>query len=168
MIAFFLNVQLFNKSTLIKYIYEWRQVWNRFSLNIRRGNKKRMDHRKWAWRIRFLHNHRSRERTYHWLLLAAPDNSPGRLLILSSLDEEISIDGELYHLAVHQYPDKIFPEGFKHLVEFNRNPFPLWIYQAGDFTVKKKVFMVHNSNTTFVVYDITSQREGALLRIFPL
>ena len=102
------------------------------------------------------------------MLVATPENSPGRLLILSSLDEEISINGELYQLAVHKYPEKIFPEGFKHLVEFNRNPFPLWVYQAGDFTVKKKVFMVHNSNTTFVVYDITSQREGALLRIFPL
>ena len=90
-------------------------------------------------------------RTYHGLLVATPENSPGRLLILSSLDEEISINGELYQLAVHKYPEKIFPEGFKHLVEFNRNPFPLWVYQAGDFTVKKKVFMVHNSNTTFVV-----------------
>ncbi|RXA21753.1 glycogen debranching protein [Methanosarcina sp. MSH10X1] len=107
-------------------------------------------------------------RTYHGLLVAAPENSPGRLLLLSTLDEEISINEELYKLAIHRYPEKIFPEGFKHLSEFNRIPFPLWVYQPGDFTVKKKVFMVHNSNTTFVLYDITSRREGALLRIFPL
>ncbi|MDQ1275998.1 MAG: hypothetical protein QG610_1573 [Euryarchaeota archaeon] len=107
-------------------------------------------------------------RTYHGLLVATPENSPGRLLLLSSLDEEISIDEEIYKLAVHRYPDTISPTGFTYLSEFVRNPFPLWVYQPGDFTVKKKVFMVHNSNTTYVLYDVTSRREGALLRIFPM
>jgi len=107
-------------------------------------------------------------RTYHGLLVATPENSPGRLLLLSSLDEEISIDEEIYKLAVHRYADTISPTGFTYLSEFVRNPFPLWVYQPGDFTVKKKVFMVHNSNTTYVLYDVTSRREGALLRIFPL
>ncbi|WP_410510054.1 amylo-alpha-1,6-glucosidase [Methanosarcina hadiensis] len=107
-------------------------------------------------------------RTYHGLLVATPENSPGRLLLLSSLDEEISIDEELYRLAVHKYPDTISPTGFSYLSEFSRNPFPQWVYQPGDFTVKKKVFMVHNSNSTYILYDITSRREGALLRIFPL
>ncbi len=107
-------------------------------------------------------------RTYHGLLVAAPENSPGRLLLLSSLDEEISINEELYKLAVHKYPDTICPQGFKHLSEFVRDPFPLWVYEPGDFTVKKKVFMIHNSNTTCVLYDITSRREGAFLKIFPL
>ena len=107
-------------------------------------------------------------RTYHGLLVAAPENSPGRLLLLSSLDEEISINEEVYRLATHKYPDNICPSGFNYLSEFTRNPFPLWVYQPGDFILKKKVFMVHNNNTTFVLYDITSGKEGALLRIYPL
>lgn len=107
-------------------------------------------------------------RTYHGLLVAAPENSPGRLLLLSTLDEEISIGEEIYKLAVHKYPDTVSPTGFNYLSEFVRNPFPQWVYQPGDFTVKKKVFMAHNSNTTYILYDITSRREGALLRIFPL
>jgi predicted glycogen debranching enzyme len=107
-------------------------------------------------------------RTYHGLLVATPENSPGRLVLLSSLDEEISINEEIYKFAVHKYPDTICPAGFEYLSEFIRNPFPLWVYQAGDFTVKKKVFMVHNSNTTCVLYEITSRREGSLLKIFPL
>ncbi len=107
-------------------------------------------------------------RTYHGLLVAAPENSPGRFLLLSSLDEEISINEEIYKLAAHKYPDAISPAGFKYLTEFIHTPFPLWVYQPGDFTVKKKVFMVHNSNTTCVLYDVESRKEGALLRIFPL
>lgn len=46
-------------------------------------------------------------RTYHGLLVATPENSPGRLLLLSSLDEEISVNEEVYKLAVHKYPDTI-------------------------------------------------------------
>jgi predicted glycogen debranching enzyme len=107
-------------------------------------------------------------RTYHGLLVAAPENSPGRVLLLSSLDEEISINEEVYQLATHKYMDDVSPTGFNYLSKFILAPFPLWVYQPDAFTVKKKVFTVHNSNTTCVLYDITSRKEGALLRIFPL
>lgn len=107
-------------------------------------------------------------RTYHGLLVVAPENSPGRFVLLSSLDEEISINKDVYRLSTHKYPDTVFPSGFRYLSKFILVPFPLWVYQPGDFTIKKKVFMVHNSNTTCILYDIRSRREGALLRIFPL
>ncbi len=107
-------------------------------------------------------------RTYHGLLVAAPENSPGRFVLLSSLDEEVSINNEVYQLATHKYPGTVFPSGFRYLSKFILIPFPLWVYQPGDLTIKKKVFMIHNSNTTCILYDIRSRREGALLRIFPL
>ncbi|AKB27522.1 Putative glycogen debranching enzyme, archaeal type, TIGR01561 [Methanosarcina siciliae T4/M] len=107
-------------------------------------------------------------RTYHGLLVAAPENSPGRLLLLSSLDEEISTGGEVYRLATHKYPGTVSPTGFNYLSKFILAPFPMWVYQPGAFTVKKKVFMVHNNNTTCVVYDIRSRKEDAILRIFPM
>jgi len=110
-------------------------------------------------------------RTYHGLLVAAPENSPGRFLLLSSLDEEIAVSSdneEIYKLAAHKYPDAVSPTGFEHLSEFIYDPFPVWIYEPGDFTVKKIVFTIHNSNTTCVLYDITSRKEEVLLRIFPL
>jgi predicted glycogen debranching enzyme len=109
-------------------------------------------------------------RTYHGLLVAAPENSPGRFLLLSSLDEEINSNDnkEIYKLAAHKYPEVVSPTGFEYLSEFIYDPFPVWIYEHEDFTMKKIVFMVHNSNTTCILYDITSRKEGALLRIFPL
>jgi len=110
----------------------------------------------------------ARTRTYHGLLVAAPQNYPGRYLLLSSLDEEISTSEETYKLATHKYPGIISPTGFNYLSEFFQNPFPTWTYHPGDLTVKKTVFMVRNSNTTCVLYDIESRREEALLRIFPL
>ncbi|HEY3361653.1 MAG TPA: amylo-alpha-1,6-glucosidase [Methanosarcina sp.] len=107
-------------------------------------------------------------RTYHGLLVAAPENSSGRFVLLSSLDEEISINENVYRLATHKYPGTVFPSGFSYLSRFILTPFPLWIYHPDTFTVKKKVFTIHNSNTTCIIYDIRSRREGALLRIFPL
>jgi predicted glycogen debranching enzyme len=107
-------------------------------------------------------------RTYHGLLVAASEDPSGRFLLLSSLDEEVSINEEIYKLAAHKYPDIISPAGFNYLSEFITNPFPLWVYQPGDFTVKKRVFMVHKSNTACILYEVTSRREGALLRIYPL
>jgi len=110
----------------------------------------------------------ARTRTYHGLLVAAPENYPGRYLMLSSLDEEISTNEEIYKLATHKYPGTVSPEGFNYLSEFFQNPFPTWVYHPGGITVKKTVFMVRNSNTTCVLYDIKSRREEALLRIYPL
>jgi len=110
-------------------------------------------------------------RTYHGLLVASLKNAPGRVLLLSSLDEEISINEEIYRLANHKFPDTISPTGFNYLSEFVLTPFPIWVYKPGAFTVNKKVFTVHNSSndsTTCVLYDVTSGKEGALLRIFPL
>lgn len=107
-------------------------------------------------------------RTYHGLLVASPEKSPGRFVLLSSLDEEISINKEVYRLATHKYPDAVFPSGFNYISKFILVPFPLWVYQSGDFTIKKKIFMIHDSNTTCILYDIRSRREGAVLKIFPL
>jgi len=107
-------------------------------------------------------------RTYHGLLVAAPENLPGRFLLLSSLDEEVSSTEEIYRLATHKYQDTIFPMGFNYLSKFVLDPFPLWVYQSEIFTVKKRVFTIHNSNTTCILYDINSRKEGTLLRIFPL
>ncbi len=56
-------------------------------------------------------------RTYHGLLVAAPENSPGRFVLLSSLDEEISTDEEIYKLAVHKFTDTVSPTGFNCLSE---------------------------------------------------
>lgn len=66
----------------------------------------------------------ARTRTYHGLLVAAPHNYPGRYLLLSSLDEEISTNEESYKLATHKYPDAVSPTGFNYLSEFVMNPFP--------------------------------------------
>lgn len=107
-------------------------------------------------------------RTYHGLLVAAPEGASGRFLLLSSLDEELSCGEEVFRLASHKYSGAIYPEGFSYLEKFSLSPFPVWVYRAGDLTVKKKVFMVYGRNTTVVLYEIKCGRDEARLKIYPL
>ncbi|MEA1984906.1 MAG: amylo-alpha-1,6-glucosidase [Euryarchaeota archaeon] len=110
-------------------------------------------------------------RTYHGLLVAALNPPVDRTLFLSSLDEEIRLNGETYHLASHKYPGTVHPEGFTYLKEFSLNPFPTAVYQIGDIEVTRCVFMVHEANTTIIRYRLNNVADGAdntILRVFPL
>lgn len=104
-------------------------------------------------------------RAYHGLLVASISPPTNRMLVLSSLDEEVISDRK-YQLANHQYPGAIYPQGFALLQEMGFSPFPHFCYRAGDFQVEKTVFMVHGENTTIINYSV-SQGDG-LMRLLPL
>jgi predicted glycogen debranching enzyme len=110
-------------------------------------------------------------RAYHGLLVAAMHPPVGRMLLLSSLDEELA-NGENNHtdknnrLSNHQYPGAIYPQGFRYLREFSLDPFPHFAYSVGNTKVDKTVFMVHGENTTLIHYTV-SEACGAMM-IVPL
>ncbi|VVB71222.1 Amylo-alpha-1,6-glucosidase [uncultured archaeon] len=101
-------------------------------------------------------------RAYHGLLVAAHKPPTGRMLLLSSLDEELCG----VSLATHQYPGAIHPQGFRYLQEFWHDPLPRFIYQIGDARIEKTVFMVHEENTTIISYKV--QNATGELRVVPL
>jgi len=108
----------------------------------------------------------SNTRSYHGLLVAALTPPTGRTLLLSSLDEELMIGSNRFHLACHQYPGAIYPQGFRHLEEFRQDPIPTFLYRTDDGTVvSKKVFMVAGENTTVVRYEIDG---SCLFKAVPL
>ncbi len=104
----------------------------------------------------------SNTRAYHGLLVAAREPPANRWLLLSSLDEEI--DGA--HLANHQYPGVIHPQGFKYMQEFRMDPFPRLCYRIGGAWIEKTVFMIHNENTTIISYKIKNGQ--GTMRLVPL
>ncbi len=104
----------------------------------------------------------SNTRAYHGLLVAALQPPKDRWLMLAFLDEEI--DGQ--HLACHQYPGAIYPQGYQYIREFRQDPFPRICYEVGEARVEKTVFMIRGENTTIVRYRITGGR--GRMKIFPL
>ncbi|MEL4304796.1 amylo-alpha-1,6-glucosidase [Methanococcoides sp. LMO-2] len=108
-------------------------------------------------------------RKYHGLLVASANPPVDRRVLLSSLDEELIIEGEVFRLAVHSYPDTLYPSGFQYLERFSAFPLPTFEYRVGNVKLIKTVFMVHGTNTTVVRYRIfNTARQDIVLRILPL
>jgi len=104
-------------------------------------------------------------RRYHGLLVVSLRPPVERFLILSKLDETAVIDGAEIALGTNQYPGTLHPSGFRHLVEFRLDPFPIWTFDVAGARLQKKVFLVHAEQTLIVQYRAT---RACRLRVQPL
>ncbi len=98
-------------------------------------------------------------RRYHGLLTAATRPPLGRITMLSKFEETLTIDDEIFELSANQYPNKIYPEGFRYLKSFRLDPFPVWIYEIEGVEIEKKIFMIHGENTTICRWS-ENQKSG--------
>ncbi len=108
-------------------------------------------------------------RKYHGLLIASMSPPVKRRVLLSSLDEELIVEGNEHSLSVHKYPDVIHPHGNEYIESTTIEPFPVFRYRAGSMMIKKSIMMPYGENTTIVRYDINNPEEKkGIFRIFPL
>lgn len=107
-------------------------------------------------------------RTYHGLLVAALAPPVSRMVILSSLDEEIEMRDATHQLASHRYHGTVHPEGCGYIREFCVQPFPRTTFAVAGLLITKEVFMPHGHNTTVINYHVSNPGESANIRIFPL
>ena len=107
-------------------------------------------------------------RRYHALLVAATKPPLGRLVLLSKFEETVFIDGKKYELSVNQYPDKIYPEGYKYLENFRLAPFPVWTFEIEGIRIEKKIFMAYGENTIVVEFKVQSSKSEVELELKPL
>ncbi|HSK73975.1 MAG TPA: amylo-alpha-1,6-glucosidase, partial [Pyrinomonadaceae bacterium] len=98
-------------------------------------------------------------RRYHGLLIAATKPPLGRLILLSKFEETLTIDGKSFNLSANQYPDSIYPEGYKYLKNFRLEPFPIWTFEVEGIEIEKSVFMIHGENATVIQYRIKKEGE---------
>jgi predicted glycogen debranching enzyme len=106
-------------------------------------------------------------RRYHGLLMAATHPPAGRALLLSKFEETLIVDGKRYDLSANRYPGTVHPRGFEYLIEFRLDPFPVFLYRAGEAELEKRVFLVQGENTVVAEYELRSQQE-CRLEIRPL
>lgn len=106
-------------------------------------------------------------RRYHGLLTAATKPPLGRMVLLSKLEESVVTGGERFELSTNRYPGVLHPHGFKYLVNFRLDPFPVFCYEIGELRIEKTVFMVHGENATVVQYRLWGDR-ACTLEIRPL
>src|SRR5438445_317009 len=63
-------------------------------------------------------------RRYHGMLVAALNPPLGRFVLLSRLEEIVTINKEVYELSVNQYQNAVHPQGYNFLERFKAWPAP--------------------------------------------
>ena len=106
-------------------------------------------------------------RKYHGLLVA-PFMPPGnRQLILSKVDESITIADRNYNLYTNVCKNFI-SDGYKNLVSFEKEYIPIFTYQVEDVTIKKFICLEHGKNTVGIYYYIKNGENDAKLTLAPI
>ena len=81
-------------------------------------------------------------RRYHGLLAAPVERFGGyRYLLLSSLDESLTLRGKRFNLGIHCYGDKYEPRGHKYIVDFDADPVPRITYKIGEMVFSKSLVL---------------------------
>ncbi len=107
-------------------------------------------------------------RRYHGLLTTATKPPLGRITMLSKFEETLYLDGKSFDLSTNQYPNTIYPNGYKYLKNFRLAPFPIWTFEVEGVEIEKKVFMVYGQNTTVVKFKVQSSKFKVQLELKPL
>ncbi|HEX8195262.1 MAG TPA: amylo-alpha-1,6-glucosidase [Pyrinomonadaceae bacterium] len=91
-------------------------------------------------------------RRYHGLLVAAATPPTGRAVLLSKFEETLIVDGRRFELSANQYPNAVYPDGYKFLKEFDGSGIPFWVYEIEGVEIFKTVLMPHGENTLVCDY----------------
>lgn len=102
-------------------------------------------------------------RRYHGLLVAALHPPGGRTLLVSKLEEVLTVGEHIYHLATNQYPNTYYPTGYQYQQSFAlEDNSVISRFAAGGAELEKQVTMVQGENTTRVRYVNTGMQPFTL------
>jgi predicted glycogen debranching enzyme len=104
-------------------------------------------------------------RRYHGLLVAATNPPVGRFVALSTVMEQLVIDGQVHELALNEFHGALAPRGIDYLAEFRNAAAPTFVYRVGDVTLSKSLAIAETTNTVCVRYELSGG--PATLRLAP-
>lgn len=106
-------------------------------------------------------------RRYHGLLIAPLMPPAQRHLLLSKVDENISVNGEEYNLFTNVCKNFI-SDGYKNLDSFEKDYLPEFTYKIKDIKIVKTISMVYGRNTVVVQYKIKNGKNEAKFTLAPI
>ena len=96
-------------------------------------------------------------RRYHGLLAVPVEKFGGfRHLLLSSLDESLTLRGKRFNLGIHCYGDIYEPRGHKYVVDFAEDPVPNITYKVGDVIFRKSLILALDKDQVLIKYELLS------------
>jgi len=106
-------------------------------------------------------------RKYHGLLVANLIMPQGRHVLLSWLEDSISLRGKESFLSCCRYPGVFHPQEKHYLKEFQLNHFPQFTYEVDGFRVHKAILMIHGENRVLIRYEVAHCPSPGVLRVKP-
>lgn len=106
-------------------------------------------------------------RKYHGLLVAPLTPPARRHLILSKIDESITINEKNYNLYTNMCKNYI-SDGYKYLVDFEKKYAPKFTFNVNGIKIEKTVCMKYRENTVCILYKIKNGKEEIKLNLAPI
>ena len=96
-------------------------------------------------------------RRYHGLLAVPVEKFDGyRHILLSSLDESLTLRGKRFNLGIHCYGDIYEPRGHKYIVDFDADPVPAITYKIGEIVFRKSLVLSPDENQLLIKYELVN------------
>ena len=107
-------------------------------------------------------------RRYHGLLAVPVAKFDGyRHLLLSSLDESLTLRGKRFNLGIHCYGDIYEPRGHKYIVDFDADPVPCVTYKIGEIVFRKRIALTPDQNQVLIQYELVKAPAKVKLELKP-
>ncbi len=107
-------------------------------------------------------------RRYHGLLAVPVEQFGGyRHILLSSLDESLTLRGKRFNLGIHCYGDVYEPRGHKYIVDFDADPVPTVIYKIGEMVFRKTIILCPDENQLLIKYELEKAPAKVKLELKP-
>ena len=107
-------------------------------------------------------------RRYHGLLAAPVDKFGGFLyMLLSNVDESLTLSGKRFNLGIHCYGDVYEPRGHKYIVDFDAAPVPAVTYKIGEIVFRKSLVLVPDRSQLLIRYELVNAPGKVKLELKP-
>ena len=107
-------------------------------------------------------------RRYHGLLAVPVERFGGyRHMLLSSLDESLTLRGKRFNLGIHCYGDVYEPRGHKYIVDFDADPIPMVTYKIGEILFRKSLALTPDKNQLLIKYELVQAPAKVKLELKP-
>jgi len=109
-------------------------------------------------------------RRYHGLFVPALQPPLGRTVLVSKLNERLTLGGQTFLLSSNEYGDgTVDPQGFQYIEEFHLDGLiPVWTFALADALLEKRVWMAHERNTTYITYTLKRAAHPVALDIWAM
>ncbi|WP_020530455.1 glycogen debranching enzyme N-terminal domain-containing protein [Flexithrix dorotheae] len=89
-------------------------------------------------------------------------------VVLSKFDEQVVTQNNKLSLTTNQYPNRLFPEGYKRIENIRTDLYPEFTFHLDEIRIKKSIAFIHERNSLVIIYEVLNSPTPFLLELKPL